>query len=157
MSHSLRRLAGAGALAIACLALPAVAGAASTPRAAQLRTERAAKPFFDVRTAGGTQAPARPRPARPGAPPLPPPPAAARDARGAMRGSLGRQAIVDVDEITGTVRMLGRLDGTLTGAAPDAALDRATGYVRGHLDAIGLSADDLGTLGTAERASGPGS
>jgi extracellular elastinolytic metalloproteinase len=62
---------------------------------------------------------------------------------GATLGPLGR---LSVDPLTGTPRNVSRLDGFLTGASarPPAAV--ALRYVRAHLPALGLAANDLSTL-----------
>ncbi len=67
-------------------------------------------------------------------------------ARRALARSLGPQGLVDVDERTGTPRMVSRLDGFLTGPSAAAPEDVALGYVRSHLLAFGLTARDLGGL-----------
>jgi hypothetical protein len=60
--------------------------------------------------------------------------------------SLGGQAVVDVDPLTGTPRALGRLDGYLSGPRHGSARAIALGFVKQHLDVLGLSADDLRTF-----------
>ncbi len=125
--------AAAAAVALALLAAPAAAPAAGPgPR-----------PYFDIRE-GRAATPAAPR-------------AGAASARAALRRSLGAQAVVDVDPLTATPRVVARLDGALTG--PSATSDRvglAERYVRSHLAALGLTTDDLGSLGVPERIAGGG-
>lgn len=74
------------------------------------------------------------------------PDASVARAQRALANELGAQAVVDVDERTGTPRTVARLDGFLTGPS-DAAPARVTlDYVRANLRAFGLSADDLAGL-----------
>ncbi len=67
-------------------------------------------------------------------------------AQQSLERRLGPQAVVDVDESTGTPRVLARLDGTLTGATSGAPEDVAMSYVRQNLDVLGLTESDLDTL-----------
>ena len=60
--------------------------------------------------------------------------------------SLGAEAVVDLDPLTGTPRNLGRLDGFLSGPSPAPARSVALSFVRRHLDVLGLTAADLATL-----------
>jgi extracellular elastinolytic metalloproteinase len=60
--------------------------------------------------------------------------------------SLGGQAVVDIDPLTGTPRELGRLDGFLTGPRSGSARTIALDFVRTHLDALGLKSSDLASL-----------
>ncbi len=69
--------------------------------------------------------------------------AAARGAATSFRRSLPGQAVYDVDGTTGTVRMLVRLDGFLTGKSKDPAKKVALKYVRKNHDALGLTKADL--------------
>jgi extracellular elastinolytic metalloproteinase len=64
----------------------------------------------------------------------------------AYHQSLGSQAVIDIDALTGTPRNLGRLDGFLSGRSPAPARDVAISFVRRHLDALGLTSADLATL-----------
>lgn len=66
--------------------------------------------------------------------------------RGALLRELGSQAIVQMDRSFGAVRMVARLDGLLTGPSAEPPRRIALSYVRGHLDALGLTAGDLETL-----------
>ena len=88
------------------------------------------KPFYDVR--------AQAKPAAPSA--------AAR----ALERRLGEQAVVELDGVTGTPRMLARLDGTLSGPAAGDAEDVALRYVRANLAGLGLKEADLDALEPAE-------
>jgi extracellular elastinolytic metalloproteinase len=63
-----------------------------------------------------------------------------------LRSSLGRQAIVDIDGLTGTPRQVARLDGFLTAPSGKPARAVALHYVRANLGAFGLSSTDLGGL-----------
>jgi hypothetical protein len=60
--------------------------------------------------------------------------------------SLGQQAVVSIDPLTGTPRDLGRLDGFLTGRSSAPARTVAMNYVRSHLAALGLTSADLSTF-----------
>ena len=60
--------------------------------------------------------------------------------------SLGSQAVVDIDSLTGTPRDLGRLDGFLTGRSSATGAQVAMNYVRHHLGALGLTRADLSTF-----------
>jgi hypothetical protein len=60
--------------------------------------------------------------------------------------SLGAQAVLDVDPLTGTPRDLGKLNGFLTGRSSAPARTVAMGYVRQHLGALGLTRADLKTF-----------
>jgi hypothetical protein len=63
-----------------------------------------------------------------------------------LRSSLGLQGVVDVDPLTGTPRVVARLDGFLTGPAPGDPDDLVLAYVRTHRAVFGLDEDDLGGL-----------
>ena len=60
--------------------------------------------------------------------------------------SLGTSAVADFDPLTKTVRNIGKLDGFLTGRSSAPARTIALGYVRSHLDALGLTGADLATF-----------
>jgi extracellular elastinolytic metalloproteinase len=60
--------------------------------------------------------------------------------------SLGDQAVVSMDPLTGTVRDIGKLNGYLTGRSSAPARKIALHYVRTHLSALGLHKGDLKTL-----------
>jgi extracellular elastinolytic metalloproteinase len=125
------RTPAAVSLAAALLVLPAAGAGGAEQRAqrpnteSQERTERA---FFDVRT----------------------PAAQAPEASGAgqaqLHDSLGVQGIVDFDPLTGTPRVVAKLDGFLSGPSAADAKDVALGYVRAHSDVFKLDADDLARL-----------
>jgi extracellular elastinolytic metalloproteinase len=85
-----------------------------------------------------------------------PPSAATRDARGALQRRLGSRGVVDVDPISGTPRVLARLDGTLTGPASGGPEAIALAYVRANLPALGLTQSDLDGLKLASRTRSPG-
>ncbi|MCI0633054.1 MAG: M36 family metallopeptidase [Actinobacteria bacterium] len=70
----------------------------------------------------------------------------AADARVALARTLGAQAVVDDDPVTGTLRFVGRLDGFLTGPSARPAADIAMDFVRANLTAFGLSEADLRTF-----------
>ena len=82
-------------------------------------------------------------------------PAKVRADSGALTRRLGAQAVVDVDEATGTPRVLARLNGTLTGPSSGSPEDVADAYVRSHLSDLGLTTADLETLGQPETATAP--
>ncbi|MEP9363835.1 M36 family metallopeptidase [Nocardioides sp. CN2-186] len=150
-SRSARRpitAVAAGSLALG-LALVAVPGAdAARPAAAPAATPSPARPAgadasrerapdnVDVR-----QLPAKQATRRVGALVRKQTPAARAQVR-----SLGQFANVDYDPLTGTPRMLGRLDGYLTAPSSLPARTVALDYVRSHADLVGLDAADLGTL-----------
>ena len=96
---------------------------------------RADRATFDVR-AGATPAQRKALERR----------AATDGATSALRSSLGQQAIVDIDGLTGTPRQVARLDGFLTAPSGTPARDIAVQYVSANLDAFGLSSADLGGL-----------
>ncbi len=72
--------------------------------------------------------------------------AGSRPAAVDLRRSLGSEAVLDMDGVTGTPRQVGRLDGFLTGPQRGRPVDIALAYVRSHLAAFGLSQADLATL-----------
>jgi extracellular elastinolytic metalloproteinase len=63
-----------------------------------------------------------------------------------LRASLGLQGVVDLDPLTGTPRVVARLDGFLAGPAEGDARALVLAYVREHEDVFGLDADDLAGL-----------
>ncbi len=67
-------------------------------------------------------------------------------ARTALARRLGSQSLIVSDDVTGTLRMVGRLDGYLTGPSSRRASDVAMGFVRSNLRAFGLSEADLRTF-----------
>ncbi len=72
--------------------------------------------------------------------------AAARPETKRLRGSLGDQALIDIDGTTGTPRLVTRLDGFLTGKSKQGAAALTLAYVDAHHDALGLTAKDLKTF-----------
>src|SRR5690242_12690555 len=103
-----RRIFTVGVLVVAAAALPPVLAHAGT-RAPGLRPAAAAGPVetYDARRAATL---------RPAAAPA------------ALRASLGVQAVVQVDRLTGTPRQVARLDGLLTGPSAAPAATVALGY-----------------------------
>ena len=67
-------------------------------------------------------------------------------ARVALARRLGTQGVIQSDPVTGTLRMVGRLDGYLTGPSADAASAVGMGFVSRHLAAFGLTKADLRTF-----------
>ena len=67
-------------------------------------------------------------------------------ARAALAAAIGPGAIVETERPLGALRWVANLDGTLTGPSASAPPDIALGFVRGHLDAFGLTAHDLALL-----------
>ena len=72
--------------------------------------------------------------------------ASTTQARAQLRDSLGRYAQVTVDQQTGGLQAVGRLDGYLTGRSSASATSIALGYVRAHATAFGLTQQDLDGL-----------
>jgi extracellular elastinolytic metalloproteinase len=142
MLQTSRHLAAAAgtALVAALAAFPAAAGAAAPPS-----TSGGPKPFLDVRAAAKDRAGAS------AAAPARTLPAASRSARSRLMRGLGEQAVLEPDAITATPRMLGRLDGALTGAQAGDAADLAMRYVRANATALGVDAGDLATLRLSDR------
>ncbi|HEX6845083.1 MAG TPA: M36 family metallopeptidase [Actinomycetota bacterium] len=70
-------------------------------------------------------------------------------ARFALRRSLGRMGVFEIDPKTGTARVVARLDGYLTAPSSDPASTIALDYVRRHQEAFGLTDGDLRTLSLA--------
>jgi len=103
-------------------------GASARPIATHAR--RASSELFDSRA---TSAPVSAR-------------GAVLRARVALARSLGSQGVVIADPLTGTLRMIGRLDGFLTHASGRPAPRVGMDYVRSHLRAFGLSRADLRTF-----------
>ena len=113
-------------------------GAAGGATAKPHRGGATAKAFVDVRTSGTSGAVLRQR-----ATTLAASPSVAVTKLGHR---LGLQGAISIDPLTGTPRMLGRLNGFLTGpsAAPASAV--ALGYVRGHAKVFKLSARSMAGL-----------
>ena len=72
--------------------------------------------------------------------------AASAVGRSDLAGSLGRMGVFELDPLTGTPRVVGRLDGFLTGPSAAAPARIAMGFVRRHLAAFGLTRRDLATF-----------
>src|SRR6185503_3869583 len=126
------------AIAITVVALSAVAallagaGAVGRQVRAQHAGQDAAKPYYDLRVS------ARRAATRAGSVGS----RAERSARSQLRRSLGAQAAVQVDALTGTARNVQRLDGALTGPAAGDRAAIAMRWVDGNRVALGLSAAD---------------
>ena len=130
---------GAAALAVAiALAAPAAATAVNPKVRGPHAARDAAKPFFDSRSGSRAKAPGVS--------------AKERSARAALRARLGRQAVVEVDRRTGTVRSLQRLDGALSAPAAGDRSAVALRWVRANRAALGLSAADVDALRLSYRA-----
>jgi extracellular elastinolytic metalloproteinase len=125
-------------LALLALTLAAVlsssASAVTAPRTA-------ARPYFDLRSSTAATAPSA---------------TGAASARSALRRSLGRGAVLDVDRSTGTARRIAREGRAVTGSASGDRRAIAEHYIRQHADVIGLSEQDLGTLELDSRTASPG-
>ncbi len=74
-------------------------------------------------------------------------PAAARAARRDLRSELGSRALLSVSRATGRPRVIGRLDGALTGPSGDTAYEIAQRYLREHAAVYGLTAAQIAGLG----------
>ncbi len=72
--------------------------------------------------------------------------AAAAKAQAKIRSSLGRQGVLDVDPLTGTPRVVAKLNGFLTGPSDSSPRAIALGYLRSHATAFGLDAGDIDSL-----------
>jgi extracellular elastinolytic metalloproteinase len=146
-SGSPRRAAFAASAAVT---LAVAFGAATIPASAAPRASRAGgdtahrttvtpdKGFYDVRAGGSTadKVALQQQAAT----------ASSRKATQRLRASLGQQAVVDMDGLTGTPRMIARLDGYLTGPSHASAAAITLRYVRSHLAALGLTRSDLATF-----------
>jgi hypothetical protein len=78
------------------------------------------------------------------------PSAGTTGARVALRASLGSQAVMSIDPLTGTPSQLVRLDGALSGPATGGRTTIAMNYVRAHDAALGLTGADLDGLALAQ-------
>jgi extracellular elastinolytic metalloproteinase len=126
------------------LAVVPAAGAQSRGSAARPAVP---KPFLDVRDAQ------RRAVRRRGDVSLRAPSARTRSARGRLRSA---GAVVDVDALTGTPRLLAGRAAPLSAPAPGDTRDVAERYLRGHLAALNLSRTDLGSLQLQRRRAVPG-
>ena len=123
-----RGLGTALACAFALLVFAGAAGAVGPSKKQEGRS------FFDVRfepAALPQEAPAT---------------ASMRAAQATLLDSLGFHGVVDIDRLTGTPRVVARLNGFLTGPSEDGAKEVALGYVREHADAFGLDVSDFDAL-----------
>ena len=64
----------------------------------------------------------------------------------ALEASIGAGAIVDIDPVTSTPRMVANRDGFLTAPSRGTAANIALAYVMGHLDAFGLTPASVARL-----------
>jgi hypothetical protein len=143
MLRTSRRATVAAAVGLALLLVSASAAGAARPRTGPDRPD--AKPYLDVRTPETRKAEA------PGAAPLRTLSPADSAARRRLVARLGGETVLNADPITATPRMLGRLDGTLTGPRAGDPADVAMGYVDDNAGALGLRSSDLATLHLQDR------
>lgn len=68
-----------------------------------------------------------------------------------LRERLGRFGTLSIDDRTGTLRSVGRLDGFLTGPSGGDSADIALGYTRDNATAFGLDASDVNELRLVDR------
>ncbi|CAN5724903.1 hypothetical protein BH18ACT15_BH18ACT15_12060 [soil metagenome] len=129
----LRGVAVVGAIALTIAMLqPAPGNVAKAKAQAKDNLKRTeAKGFFDARTSGGAGRALRQRDAD----------LAAKPSVGIakLRRSLGAEGVIDLDPLTGTPRVVGRVDGFLTRSSGASASSVALGYVRSHDSVFGLS------------------
>ncbi len=114
--------------AVVAVAAPASSAGRAAPGRAQIDRARG---NFDIRSRGGAAVAPSARIAR---------------ARVELAARLGTQGVIESDPLTGTLRMVGRLDGYLTGRSARPAKAVAVGYVRSNLAAFGLTKADLKTF-----------
>jgi extracellular elastinolytic metalloproteinase len=137
---------------LACAFGAGAAAHAAPPTAAPRADER----FLDVRLAERAGAAAANAPAGLAAR-SPRTEAKVESARADLTGALGRQAVLDVDPLTGSVRQLAKLDGALTSPTGVAPATTARAYARDHATALGLDAADVDALDVAgQERSGDG-
>jgi extracellular elastinolytic metalloproteinase len=127
--------------ASALLALPSVASAVGRAARGHAAAKPAAKPYFDSRV--GARRAAQ-RAGSVGS-------RSERAARAGLRARLGRQAVIQVDALTATVRSLQRLDGAVTGPAAGDRAAVALRWVRANRTALGLTAADVDALTLSDR------
>ena len=146
-SHRSRRSGGLAAALAASAALSLSIGSAGSTAAPSLRTGQAGvaearatakRENFDVRDTGSSARLIARREQRLVAEP----PAAVTG----LRRSLGVQGVVSIDPLTGTPRMVGRLDGFLTSPSRRRPEAIALRYVSAHPGVFGLDRADLATL-----------
>src|SRR5262245_65238961 len=138
-----RRLAVLGALAMVLALVPAIATGATGAKGRGSDTGRPEahqdkSAYYDSRQDAGSQKVLQHRSAV----------NAAKPAAGvsALRKQLGRQGIVSIDPLTGTARVVQRLDGFLTGPSTASASSIALAYVRSHPDVFRLRATEAKQL-----------
>ncbi|WP_151082427.1 M36 family metallopeptidase [Nocardioides cynanchi] len=141
-----RRRAGYAVASVAALAVAGLAGSTSYAAGAGAGGPRASITTSHVRATGGEQrgfydARSQAPNARQVAAVT-----AEQPAVTTFKATLPGQSVLDLDPTTGTVRMLTRLDGFLTGASHRGAPRVARHYVAQHHAALGLTRTDLRTL-----------
>ena len=132
MSRSPHRALVLAALAAAALALPAAAFAKDRSEQASTRDKLA---FFDSRQTPQARIVLRGKARKLAESPNP--------AVEALRDTLGSEGVIDVDPLTSTPRMVGRLDGFLTGPSSASPSSVALGYVSANAAAFGLSPETM--------------
>ena len=126
-----RRVAVAVLAAVLAVSVISVVTASARPVARHMPSaKRVSSALYDSRATAASVTPGR----------------AVVRARAALAQHLGSQGVVIADEQTGTLRMVGRLDGFLTGASARPAAQVGMNYVRSHLRAFGLTRADLRTF-----------
>lgn len=103
----------------------------------------AAPGVFDIRHAGI------------GLPSAPPVSAKSSAARAALKRSLGAEGVLRIDPLTGTPRVIARLDGFLSGPAAGAPEAIALGWARRHRAVLGLGRRDFSGLELIRDATAP--
>ena len=132
---------GSAALVVSATAVPTPAAGHPAARPHASRATKAGRDDLgDYDTRGAVGSTARVAAARRAAA------VAASPAAARLRGSLGGAGVFEVDPTTGTVRILERLRGYLTGPSRRPARSVALSYVRAHHDALGLTGADLATF-----------
>ena len=81
--------------------------------------------------------------------------AVANHARVRLKRALGAEGILKIDPLTGTPRVIARLDGFLSAPAAGTAEQIALGWARGHKAVLGLRAADFAGLKLLRAATGP--
>ncbi|HEY1593800.1 MAG TPA: M36 family metallopeptidase [Thermoleophilaceae bacterium] len=146
--HQHGRFLAALAVVLGVIAAVAPAGAGAFRRTASPQADPA-RPFFDIRGGGAAPAGASPqlRPARVSS--------TTKNARQRFVQTFGVNTALDTDPVTGTVRSLQRLNGTLTGPSAAAPRDIGWNYIRSHTAVLGLDTGDLSDFQLAENSSTP--
>jgi extracellular elastinolytic metalloproteinase len=72
--------------------------------------------------------------------------ASSRPATDRLRSTLGKQSVLQLDGLTGTVDQLGKFNGFLTARSSAPAAKVATDYIGKHLAALGLRGADMNTF-----------